>query len=153
KDFLLNTIQNQLNNIAGLVSQMVNQKLAELGMIVGVVFGILKAAQSIIDTVKNLLYSLDKRASDINTAFENNLNCATVNALLTRCLQAQVNNLLTNKIVSALGVTKTVDDLTNYTQSSLSNNTDVFAKFTNKMAQEVNKANLQLSLVNNKPSF
>ncbi|NBP03728.1 MAG: hypothetical protein EBU90_27245, partial [Proteobacteria bacterium] len=139
KDFLLNTITSQISNIANLLDQMVAKKLAELGMIVKTVLGILGAAAAAIDAIKNLSFSLDKRAFDINLSFENNLNCATTNALLARCLQGEVNKLLTNKVVSALGVTKTVDDITNYALTNMAQ-TDVFAKFTDKMSTSLNKA-------------
>lgn len=150
KNFILNIIQSQFNLLAGIIYQQINK-------ILGIplqYLGILAQLVQLTNLITNLIFSLEERAKSLLQFNFNSQNCAAQAADFARCLQGQVNKMITAKILSAINRQVTsVDEVVNNVSLNFFNETNLFSEYTKKAQTAVRKAELQLTKVNNKLPF
>lgn len=147
KDIILGLISTQLANLEGLIDQ-------EINFIVGTVeayIGLLKQLLSITDLIKNLLLGLEVRIEALLKLNFDSQNCAAQSANFARCVQAQINSMVTNKVAASInGGLKSIGAVNLDIQNNFLKTSNLFEDYANKSALAVNKANIQLVVVNKK---
>lgn len=153
KSIVLGIIQDEISLLEGLIQAELDLILGTITATINKYLAMLNAILNIVNFVKQLIINLEQRILDLLKFQFDKQACAATQANFARCLQAQISNMITNKTLAALnGGLKSVDQFNKQIQKNLTENksSNLFEDYANKAADEVNRANTKLVVINNK---
>lgn len=158
KNNILSTVKGELAMLAGMFANAIANKLAQqFGVITAAIQALqqqLNALASAANCINSFSAGLESRAESLLKWTNDKQNCNALAASLSRCIIANATSGITKKTIRDLNnKTTSVNALVIASQKNFYNNGDPFQKFTDKIAGQFNKANLQVNIIGGKKLF